>query len=66
MACAKHTISLEFNTLKAYWEKFLSTTFRRMHCKLPELTKDSFKNWIIHPNILNSLKRKHGEAVALQ
>jgi hypothetical protein len=53
------------NTLKAYWEKFLSTTFRRMHCKLPELTKDSFKQWKITGSILNN-KRKHEEAIALQ
>ena len=60
-----YRVGYPIGNLRAYWDKFLSTTFRNMHCKLPKLTKDSFKNWIIHPNVLNSLKRKHEEVTAL-
>jgi hypothetical protein len=50
--------------VRAYWDKFLSTTFGRMHCKLPELTKGSFKQWEITGSLLNN-KRKHEEVTTL-
>ena len=39
-----YRVGYPIGNLRAYWDKFLSTTFRNMHCKLPKLTKDSFKN----------------------
>ena len=50
--------------VRAYWDKFLSTTFGRMHCKLPELTKGSFKQWKITGPLLNN-KRRHEEVTTL-
>ena len=59
-----YRVGYPINTLRAYWEKFLSTTFGRMHCKLPELTKGSFKQWKITGSLLNN-KRKHEEVTTL-
>ena len=60
-----YRVQYPINILKAYWEQFLSTTFRKMHCKLPELTMDSFKQWTITERSLNILKRKHEEVTTL-
>ena len=60
-----YRVQYPINILKAYWEQFLSTTFRKMHCKLPELTMDSFNQWKITENILLNRKRKHEEVTTL-
>ena len=59
-----YRVGYPINTLRAYWKKILSTTFGRMHCKLPGLTKGSFKQWKFIGSLLNN-KMKHEEVTTL-